>query len=653
MSSRKAKIALQLEESDESGLVAETTSLLKDVSSDSYNTVGIRSGNNVSFVNINYTIQPKSFLARFKEIPPKIILENVSGSMNPGLNAIMGPSGSGKTSLLDVLADRKAKKGLSGHVLINGRRQPHNFKCASAYVVQDDLLMGTLSVRENLAFSAALRLPMSTTRKERSDKVESVISELGLSHVANSKVGTELIRGISGGQKKRTSIGMELIISPGIVFLDEPTTGLDATTAVSVVRLLKELSSSGRVIIMSIHQPRYSIYKLFDSLTLMSRGRLVYHGPADNALNYFSDIGYQCEEYDNPADFFLDVIIENEEADGPEGEDADDSTTGSSYGPHLPKTFEESREFLVLKQHLDAQLNTALNEPQGESPKYATSFLWQFGVLTIRTIRNLVRNRLFSGVQIFMMLGLAVLLGLVFFQADDNYTGVQDRIGAMFFITIAAAFINIPAIELFLRERPLFVHQNVSGYYRVSSYFFAKMLCDLLPIRVIPIVLHVTILYWMIGFEPDAGKFFFFMLTIALLSVTATAMVFAISARAPVATLALVGSAGAIILQVMFAGFLKNLRSIDDWLAWLEYLSIFRYALNAITVNELDGNEYPPGCASSNTSSSFNCLVGRDYLDRLGYLDFDVWYNILALGCFNVGFMVLVYVNLRLLKKEK
>ncbi|XP_065906246.1 broad substrate specificity ATP-binding cassette transporter ABCG2-like isoform X2 [Dysidea avara] len=197
-------------------------------------------GNSVSFVNISYTVQPNSFLAYFKKIPEKKILDNVSGSMNPGLNAIMGPSGGGKTSLLDILADRKAKKGLSGYVLINGRRQPSNFKCASAYVVQEDLLMGTLSVRENIAFSAALRLPTSMTKKERSDKVESVIAELGLSHVANSKVGTELIRGISGGQKKRTSIGMELIISPDIVFLDEPTSGLDATTAVSVITLLKQ-----------------------------------------------------------------------------------------------------------------------------------------------------------------------------------------------------------------------------------------------------------------------------------------------------------------------------------------------------------------------------------------------------------------------------
>ncbi|XP_065906247.1 broad substrate specificity ATP-binding cassette transporter ABCG2-like [Dysidea avara] len=147
------------------------------------------------------------------------------------------------------------------------------------------------------------------------------------------------------------------------------------------------------------------------------------------------------------------------------------------------------------------------------------------------------------------------------------------------------------------------------------------------------------------------------MFTIALMASCASALAFAVSARAPVADLAIMGIASSFLIQVMFAGFLKNLRTVDDWLAWLEYLSIFRYALNAITVNELDGNDYPPGCSNMtmnmNNSSTFECLVGSEYLDRLGYLDFDIWYNILALVCFNVGFLLLAYVNLRLLKKNK
>ncbi|KAJ0006064.1 hypothetical protein NQD34_013337 [Periophthalmus magnuspinnatus] len=209
---------------------------------------------------------------------------------------------------LDVLAARKDPSGLSGEVLIDGAPQPPNFKCLSGYVVQDDVVMGTLTVRENFSFSAALRLPSTISQDSKDQRVERLIQELGLGKVADSRVGTQLIRGISGGERKRTNIGMELIIDPSVLFLDEPTTGLDASTAGSVLLLLKKMADAGRTIILSIHQPRYGIYRLFDNLTLLVNGKQVYHGPAQEALDYFSDIGYTCEPHNNPADFFLDVI---------------------------------------------------------------------------------------------------------------------------------------------------------------------------------------------------------------------------------------------------------------------------------------------------------------------------------------------------------
>uniref|UniRef100_F6T9N5 ATP-binding cassette sub-family G member 2-like n=2 Tax=Ciona intestinalis TaxID=7719 RepID=F6T9N5_CIOIN len=169
----------------------------------------------------------------------KEILLGVSGLLPPGLNAIMGPTGSGKTSLLDVLAQRKDPKGLKeGIVLINGERPPVDFRLMSGYVVQDDVVMGTLTVRENLAFSANLRL--STKKfdaKARKLKVDDVIEQLGLQACADTPVGNEFVRGVSGGERKRVNIGMEMILDPPVLFLDEPTTGLDANTANSIVLL--------------------------------------------------------------------------------------------------------------------------------------------------------------------------------------------------------------------------------------------------------------------------------------------------------------------------------------------------------------------------------------------------------------------------------
>ncbi|XP_010635689.2 broad substrate specificity ATP-binding cassette transporter ABCG2, partial [Fukomys damarensis] len=214
-----------------------------------------------------------------------------SGIMRPGLNAIMGPSGAGKSVLLDVLAARKDPHGLSGDVLLNGAPHPADFKCHSCYVLQDHVMMNTLTVRENLQFSAALRLPMTMTHLEKEERINKVIEDLGLNKVADSKVGTKFTGGLSGAERKTTSIAMELIMDPSILFLDEPTNGLDSNTAHAVLSLLKMMSSQGRTIIISIHQPRYSIFKLFDSLTLLASGKLMFHGPAQEAVQYFASAG--------------------------------------------------------------------------------------------------------------------------------------------------------------------------------------------------------------------------------------------------------------------------------------------------------------------------------------------------------------------------
>uniref|UniRef100_H2YBJ3 ABC transporter domain-containing protein n=1 Tax=Ciona savignyi TaxID=51511 RepID=H2YBJ3_CIOSA len=270
----------------------------------------------LSFQNVDFVVgeSPKATDAQdnqtscFSSKPQQRILQNVSGIMKPGLNAIMGPTGSGKSSLLDILAGRKDPAGLSGNVLINSRPLPSNFKRISGYVVQQDIVIGTLTVRENLWFSANLRLPRSVSNKDKKKRIQEILYDLGLTMCADTKIGNEMIRGVSGGEKKRASIGMELITAPTVLFLDEPTTGLDASTANSVMFLLKRLGNKGRTIILSIHQPRYSIFRQFDTLTLLSLGRLIYHGPNEKVLPHFDALGYHCEEHNNPADFFLDVI---------------------------------------------------------------------------------------------------------------------------------------------------------------------------------------------------------------------------------------------------------------------------------------------------------------------------------------------------------
>ncbi|KAF1659457.1 ATP-binding cassette sub-family G member 2, partial [Aptenodytes patagonicus] len=613
-------------------------------------------GSVVSFHNIQYSVKQSSgFLCKWKTVEKKI-LHNVYGIMKPGLNAILGPTGSGKSSLLDVLAARKDPAGLSGEVLIDGIPQPPNFKCISGYVVQDDVVMGTMTVRENLHFSAALRLPSSISVKEKEKRVTQIISELGLSKVADAKVGTELIRGVSGGERKRTNIGMELITEPPVLFLDEPTTGLDASTANAVLIVLKKLSRRGRTIIFSIHQPRYSIFKLFDSLTLLALGKVLYHGPAKQALEYFSSIGYECEPFNNPADFFLDIINGDSTAvaagkedhrpvDTGKEDNVDSSVVDVLHQKYLNSSLYQSTKEALGKVELGRGSKQRVSK-QGHEITYANGFLTQLYWVSKRSLKNLIRNPQASVAQIAVTIILALVVGAIFFGVKLDRSGIQNRVGSLFFVTTNQCFSSVSAIELFIRDKKLFVHQYTSGYYRVSAYFLALMIGDLLPMRTAPAIIFSCISYWMIGYQAVAGRFFFFMLTLVLVSYTATAMSLAISAGMDVVAVANLLITICLVLMLIFSGLLVNLPSVMGWLNWLKYFSIPRYGLTV-------SRKLAPHSNTNFCPMLFCRCSGEAYLCSQGIAptNWAMWENIVALFCMTVIFLIIAYAKLRFMRK--
>uniref|UniRef100_A0A8C7Z450 ATP-binding cassette, sub-family G (WHITE), member 2a n=1 Tax=Oryzias sinensis TaxID=183150 RepID=A0A8C7Z450_9TELE len=600
-------------------------------------------GATVSFHNIHYKVRLGGGCLCWKKGPSKDILVDLNGMMKPGLNAIMGATGSGKSSFLDILAARKDPSGLSGEVLIDGAPQPPNFKCLSGYVVQDDVVMGTLTVRENLRFSAALRLPSSVKDKEKDKMVDRVIQELGLGRVANSKVGTQLIRGISGGERKRTNIGMELIIDPPVLFLDEPTTGLDASTANSVLLLLKRMGNNGRNIILSIHQPRYSIYRLFDSLTLLVNGKQVYHGPARSALDYFSDMGFTCEAHNNPADFFLDVINGDSTAVALNNADSEDSVSMSRKGieDKLVEEYRSSQHYRQTKAELDriVQGKQGMTVSRSRTITYNTGFLTQFKWVLKRTFRNLALNPQTSVAQVAVTLFLALIVGALFFDVKEDQSGIQNRAGALFFIVTNQCFSSLSAAELFITERKLFTHEYISGYYRVSVYFLSKILSDILVMRTIPAIVFSCVAYFMIGLKPTAEAFFTFLFSVAMVAYTATAMAMAISADQTVVAIANIFMTIACVFMMIFAGLLVNLPSIAGWLAWLNTAP--RSAWTAKHKNTQLEHKAPDLC------------TGEEFLDQQGVLhdSWGLWQNHLALGVMTLVFLAIAYLKLRFIRK--
>ncbi|XP_040002494.1 broad substrate specificity ATP-binding cassette transporter ABCG2b [Xiphias gladius] len=520
-------------------------------------------GPTVTFSNLHYCVQETRFCRKIG--PEKYILKDVSGIMRPGMNAIMGATGSGKTSLLDVIAGRKDPAGLrQGNVLVNGKAVTPELRLSSAYVVQDDILMGTLTVRENLLFSANLRLnPKQHSTKNKHSRVDAIIQDLGLTDCANTKIGTEFLRGVSGGERKRCSIGMELITSPSLLFLDEPTTGLDSNTANCIISLLHK----------------------------------------------------HVAECTNP----------------------------------LATKYRQSQLYQNVLEELDHvnQSVAELVKSQDVAASYATSFCYQMRVVCGRTVLNTLRNPQTSYAQFALNIFFALLVGLIYYQMPLTLPeGLQNRSGAFFFLIINMVFGNLSAVELFINERAIFVHENSSGYYRTSVYFLSKIFADLIPNRIIPIFVFSGIAYFMMGLKPDCEAFLCFALTMSLVSLAGVGLAFLVSASVSSFAMANILIALPFVFMMVFGGYLVNLNAMLSWLSWLKWISIFRYGLNAAFINEMKGQLF---YSNSTIIPGEQFLKGQD----IDYSVWGFWQNQVALLGIIVVCMFLAYVQLRRINRWK
>nr|PNR47134.1 hypothetical protein PHYPA_014254 [Physcomitrium patens] len=313
----------------------------------------------------------------------QIILQGITGYAEPGsISAIMGPSGSGKSTLLDTLAGRLATNtALTGQVRLNGHSKTTLSHGTAGYVTQTDVLIGTLTVKETIDYSACLRLPSYMTPSQKKAIVYSTIQELGLHDCRNTPVGNWHTRGLSGGEKRRLSIALEILARLRLLFLDEPTTGLDSAAAFFVITTLRNLSRDGRTIIASIHQPSGEVFEMFDSLTLLSGGKLMYFGHAYNAIEHFKAAGFPCPSLRNPSDHFLRAI---------------------------------NADFDKMKSNLKGSFRTKAGGSQA-------SFFKQSLTLTRRSFVNMSRDFGYYWLRLVIYIIISFCVGSVFFNLDNNF----------------------------------------------------------------------------------------------------------------------------------------------------------------------------------------------------------------------------------------
>ncbi|CAL0309738.1 unnamed protein product [Lupinus luteus] len=353
----------------------------------------------------------------------KKILKGITGSIGPGeILALMGPSGSGKTTLLRVISGR-LQENTKGKITYNDVPYTPAVKRRIGFVAQEDVLFPQLTVEETLVFSALLRLPTNMSKQQKYAKVDTTIKELGLERCRGTKIGGGFLKGISGGERKRTSIGYEILVDPSLLLLDEPTSGLDSTSANKLLLTLQGLAKAGRTIITTIHQPSSRIFHMFDKLLLISEGYPVYYGKARESIEYFSSLRFVPEIPMNPAEFLIDLatgqvndmtvpadIFEDQESTDPSK--AVIKYLQLKYKTLLePKEKEENHGVANTLEHLQLAIQV--------KKEWTLSWLDQFMILSRRTFKARCKDY-FDKLRLVQALGVALLLGLLWWKSSTN-----------------------------------------------------------------------------------------------------------------------------------------------------------------------------------------------------------------------------------------
>jgi ABC-type multidrug transport system ATPase subunit len=344
------------------------------------------------------------------------LLEDVWGEVpERQTTAIMGPSGAGKTSLLNILAGRAATRGkitIDSDVRLNNyavNPTDINVRKSIAFVAQDDSLQVTSTPRESIFFSAKLRSPRSTPEKNLRKLVEKMLDELGLQHCADTYVGGALLKGISGGERKRTSIGVELVVRPAMVFLDEPTSGLDSFSAVQLCQVLKKVANAGSSVLFTIHQPASEIFNSFDRLILMNKGRVMYQGKVQDVSEYFSERGHPLPPKYNPADWIMSVAQKV-------------SLEELNKAGYFPKDERKLPEAFTEKVDGKDRLGITITEHHASDDYDDTpvGLSTQISMLFTREINNIKRDTAAVGARFGLTIFLSILIGVIFLDVGSS-----------------------------------------------------------------------------------------------------------------------------------------------------------------------------------------------------------------------------------------
>ncbi|KAF9585985.1 hypothetical protein BGW38_010677 [Lunasporangiospora selenospora] len=560
-------------------------------------------GSVFSWENLDYVVPYKADPSGKKQL-----LTGIAGLVKPGtMTALMGSSGAGKTTLLDVLAQRKNTGWVTGQVEVDGEPLRRDFQRTTGYCEQLDVHVPQVTVREALQFSANLRQPANVSEADKRAYVEEIIHILEMEDIADALVGTtESGLGISVEERKRLTIGVELVAKPKLLFLDEPTSGLDAQASYNIMRFMRKLADQGQAILCTIHQPSSQLFAFFDDLLLLAKGgKTVFFGElghdSSKLIDYFQRNGAPtCAPDANPAEYILDVVnARHSSLNWPEIWTSSPELTG------LLADIKETRASHPTVVHADHEL------------EYATDTRTQLKYVFRRMVRTYWRLPEYNFGRVFMMIIFALLNGFSFYKLGNSRVDLQSRVFVIFQILVMGTLLVNMVEPRFHMERQWYYRELAGKYYGWLPFAVSIIVIEL-PYIFFAATVFFVIFYWTVGFVSSSILTFFTWLMVILFCVFAITLGQLIAALTPSTTVAALLNPFIFSALNLFCGVMISKDAMPKfWSSWMYWLDPYHYVIEAIVTVQLHdvevrckGDEFsifnaPPGQTCGDYAAAF------------------------------------------------
>ncbi|KAL5059786.1 hypothetical protein RYX36_031390 [Vicia faba] len=603
------------------------------------------------------------------------ILKDVSGIIKPSrLTLLLGPPSSGKTTLLLALAGKlDPNLKFSGKVTYNGHEMNEFVpQRTSAYVDQNDLHVGEMTVRETLAFSARVQgvgphydLLAELLRKEKLANIkpdldidvymkavategqkENLITDyilriLGLEICADTFVGNAMLRGISGGQRKRVTTG-EMLVGPNkALFMDEISTGLDSSTTFQIVNSMKHYVHIMKgTAVISLLQPPPETYNLFDDIVLLSDSHIIYHGPLDRILEFFESFGFKCPERKGVADFLQEVTSKKDQEQYWEHKDRPYRFVTSEEFSEAFKSFHVG---IRLGDELGTKFDKSKSHPAAlATKKYGVGKLELLKACLSREYLLMKRNSfvyIFKFCQVFIMAMIAMTIFLRTEMHRDSVAHGGIYVGALFYAVVVIMFNGVAEVSMVVSRLPVFYKQRGCLFFPTWIYALPGWILKI-PLTFVEVAVWVFLTYYVIGFDPNIERFFRQYLVLVLVHQMASGLFRLVAAVGRDMTVAL--TFGSFINAILFcmSGFILSKDSIKKGWIWGFWISPMMYAQNAIVNNEFLGDKWKNVLPNSTEPLGVGVLKSRGFFTESYWYWIGVGALIVYTLLFNIGYIL-------------